>query len=332
MEYNVYIGLGSNVGEREKTIRAAFEAIKTTPHIRLVVVSSFYETSPWGNTDQPPFVNAAAKIKTSLPPDKLLSKLNDIEDKFGRERLEHWGKRTLDIDILHIEGVVCDTERLKLPHPYMLKRKFVLVPLDEIAATLKIGRRNIRQYLLACPDTGQVHKIIGSPRDFSMSIIACVDANWGIGKENRLLFDLPEDMALFRERTVGSIVVMGRKTMESLPGKKPLKSRYNLVLSRTLKSGNGFLFAEDIDGALKKIAQKRGARVFVIGGEEIFHEFMPYVGDAYITKVDAVTAADTFLPDLEEYDFVVETAENHVGRGGLQYESLYYKKQGGQSL
>ena len=142
-----YLSLGSNLGERGAIIRTAFEELSQLKNTELTRISSFYETAPWGETDQPFFVNAAAKILTSLTPPELLKAVLEIEKKLGRVRHEHWGQRNIDIDILHMDGVTCDTEKLTLPHPFMLKRRFVLVPLDEIAPFVEIGGKKIKQHL-----------------------------------------------------------------------------------------------------------------------------------------------------------------------------------------
>ena len=98
-----------------------------------------YETPPWGKLDQPPFINGAAAVETDMPPLELLAACQQIEKKLGRVRHEHWGARTIDIDLLYIPGVQLAEAELVLPHPYMLERSFVLVPLAEIAPELVLA-------------------------------------------------------------------------------------------------------------------------------------------------------------------------------------------------
>ncbi len=124
------IGLGANVGDAADAIRAAIahlEAIGT-----VVARSSLYATPPWGVTDQPPFVNAAALLETALVPLDLLRALKRIEEGMGRLPSYRWGPRAIDLDILAYEGVLMTTEELTLPHPRLAERAFALVPLAEI--------------------------------------------------------------------------------------------------------------------------------------------------------------------------------------------------------
>ena len=128
-----YVALGSNIGNREGHLCNAIELLAGLPDTSLVSVSSFYETAPVGYEDQDHFINAAALLETGLSPEGLLTSVLEIENLLGRVRTIHWGPRTIDIDLLLYEDMVIDTERLKVPHPLMHERAFVLVPLAEIA-------------------------------------------------------------------------------------------------------------------------------------------------------------------------------------------------------
>lgn len=142
--------------------------------------------------------------------------------------------------------------------------------------------------------------------DTLVNLIGAVDRNWGIGKDGRLLVSIPLDQKLFRQDTLGKIVVMGRKTFESLPGKRPLDGRLNIVLSRSKDfSPKGVYVTNSVEHTLSAIKQcmKRGFTekdVFVIGGEEIYRLFLPYCDTAHITQVDYEYEADTHMPDLSE--------------------------------
>lgn len=129
----VYIGLGSNVGERRETLRRALAELDA--HARLAVgrVSAFIETAPVGGPPQGPFINAAAELRTDLSPGELLRVLQGVEDRFGRRRTVRWGPRTLDFDVLLYGRHVVRTPELTIPHPLMPERRFVLEPLAEIA-------------------------------------------------------------------------------------------------------------------------------------------------------------------------------------------------------
>lgn len=135
-KYICYLSLGANLGDRLGTIRQAVEMLENTEKIHVKCVSSMYETPPWGKLDQPLFINGAAAVETDMAPLELLAACQRIEKKLGRVRHEHWGARTIDIDLLYIPGVQLAEAELVLPHPYMLERSFVLVPLAEIAPEL----------------------------------------------------------------------------------------------------------------------------------------------------------------------------------------------------
>lgn len=139
-KYICYLSLGANLGQREQTIRRALELLGAEEHIQVVAISSMYETPPWGKLDQPAFINAAAQIETTLEPLELLHTCQKIEKALGRVRHEHWGARTIDLDLLYIiqDGEILHIQNaeLNIPHPYMEERSFVLVPLAEISPEL----------------------------------------------------------------------------------------------------------------------------------------------------------------------------------------------------
>ena len=128
-----YLGLGSNVGDREEYIEQAVFLIGKINGVSILKRSSNAETDPEGKEDQPSFINAVLEIKTSLHPLKLLEELQNVESALGREREVEWGPRTIDIDILMYGNLVMSDERLQIPHPLMHERLFVLQPLKEIA-------------------------------------------------------------------------------------------------------------------------------------------------------------------------------------------------------
>ena len=141
------IGLGANLGDAAGTVRAALKALDALPGTQLHRASRLYATPAWGNEDQPPFVNAAAVIHTTLAPQPLLQALLALEQQFGRVRdpAVHWGPRALDLDLLLYGDRVVDLPELQVPHPYLHERAFVLVPLAEIAPDQRIpGHGRVR--------------------------------------------------------------------------------------------------------------------------------------------------------------------------------------------
>ncbi|THA00792.1 2-amino-4-hydroxy-6-hydroxymethyldihydropteridine diphosphokinase [Rodentibacter pneumotropicus] len=133
---DTYIALGSNLDTPINQLNSALQAIKNLPQTRFLAVSSFYQSKPLGPQDQPDYVNAVAKIETTLPPLSLLDELQRIENEQGRVRLRRWGERTLDLDILLYGNEIIQNERLTIPHYDMYNREFVIVPLLEITPDL----------------------------------------------------------------------------------------------------------------------------------------------------------------------------------------------------
>ena len=151
-EYECYLSVGSNLGDRAEYIRQAIEYVGASDKIQLNSVSSLYETPPWGNINQPSFLNGAFSLVSTISPQELLGLCQSVEQSLGRVRHEHWGPRTIDIDLLYIDGIRLNTPELVLPHPYMLERAFVLVPLVEIAPDLLIDGLSVKEHLTKLSD------------------------------------------------------------------------------------------------------------------------------------------------------------------------------------
>lgn len=128
-----YLGLGSNLGKRLGNIRSAVAALEQVPGIAVIKVSSIYETQPMGNINQPKYLNSVAEVETNLSASELLTSLQRIEKHMGRQRLQKWEPRIIDLDILYYDQLIVDTKELSIPHPELAKRAFVLIPLSEIA-------------------------------------------------------------------------------------------------------------------------------------------------------------------------------------------------------
>ena len=293
------MGIGGNLGDRIKNLRAAIEMIKKISGIELLKISSFYETEAWGLKNQPDFLNACVKISADLEPIKLLDELQKIEIELGRVRLEHWGARTIDIDILLIDNLKINSARLQIPHKFLFERDFVLIPLSEIFPELNFELHGDR-----------VKKIFGSPKDFKIKLVACVDKNFGLGYKNNLLFKIPQDLKNFRELTLKNTVIYGRKTLETFPDAKPLQGRRNIIFSRSIKKISDAEIVSSVSELFDKLnpAEKN----FVVGGAEIFSELLPYAEEIFLSVVNAEKQADVFFPKFED-EFKLIDEKKFVG-------------------
>ena len=157
----VYLLTGGNIGDRMGYLSKAKEAIKHSCG-KILQESSVYETAAWGLENQEAFLNQVLKIETSLGAEQLLASILQIEENLGRKRELKYGPRTIDIDILFFNDEVIDRQGLKIPHPQMQNRRFVLVPLNEIASTKihPLFHKTVSQLLTECPDPLTVNKFV----------------------------------------------------------------------------------------------------------------------------------------------------------------------------
>ena len=163
-----------------------------------------------------------------------------------------------------------------------------------------------------------------------MNIIAAVDKNWAIGNKGKLLLSLPSDMRFFRTATLGYPVVMGRKTLESLPGGKPLAERRNIVLSKTMEKQDGITVVQSIAALGRMDIDFR--RTYVIGGAEVYAALLPYCDYAFITKMEAEFEADVSFPNLDEAegwekaDVIYEFREKDIDAAIVKYYNMNPRK------
>lgn len=161
-----------------------------------------------------------------------------------------------------------------------------------------------------------------------MNLIVAVSENWGIGKGGQLLFSLPGDMKYFREKTQGKVVIMGRETLDSMPGGRPLKNRVNIVVTRN-KAFNreGAIVRFDIESVLQEAAKYPPEEVFVIGGQSVYERLLSECDTAYITRVDALAEADRFFPNLDVHpDWELSQQSEQQEENGLTYRFCIYRR------
>jgi len=157
----IFLGLGSNLGDREDYLAKARAGLIQTKIIFLVAASSIYETAPVGVINQPAFLNQVIEVRSELLPEELLDKALEIEQALGRDRRQRWGPRTIDIDLLCYGQRVIQSERLTLPHPEAHRRRFVLAPWAEIAPEFFLTslQKKIAELLAECEDHSLVRRV-----------------------------------------------------------------------------------------------------------------------------------------------------------------------------
>ncbi|MFI3200578.1 MAG: dihydrofolate reductase [Eubacteriales bacterium] len=165
-----------------------------------------------------------------------------------------------------------------------------------------------------------------------MNVIAAVDSNWAIGYQNKLLVSIPNDMKFFRSETKGKVVVLGRKTLETFPGKRPLEQRTNIILStdKTYEV-KGATVVHSVEELLEQLNQYPTEDIYIIGGTSVYELMLPYCNTAHITKIHHAYAADSYFPNLDHMEeWVVTRDSEEQTYFDLEYQFLQYEKRGNE--
>ena len=161
-----------------------------------------------------------------------------------------------------------------------------------------------------------------------MNLIVAVDNNWAIGNKNKLLVSIPNDMKHFREETTGKVVVLGRKTLDTFPQGQPLKNRTNIILSRNAKHEvKGAITVHSLEELLEELKKYDDGDVYVIGGDSVYKQLLPYCSVAHVTKIDHEYEADTYFPNLDldaEWEITADSDEQTYF--DLPYQFLKYER------
>ena len=167
-----------------------------------------------------------------------------------------------------------------------------------------------------------------SDRRIIMNLIVAADKNWGIGKDNKLLVSIPSDMKFFRQETMGKVVVMGRKNLESFPNGLPLKNRTNVVLTSDKNyQVKDAVIVHSIDEVLEELKKYDDDEIYVIGGGKVYEELLPYCDVAYVTKIDFAFEADTHFPNLDEdTEWEITAASDEQTYFDLEYTFVKYER------
>ncbi len=161
-----------------------------------------------------------------------------------------------------------------------------------------------------------------------MNLIVAADANWGIGKNNSLLVKIPADMKAFQQRTMGKVIAMGRKTLESFPGGMPLSGRTNIVLTRNpdyrVKGAQTVHSKEELLAELEAYPSRE---VYIVGGDSVYQQMLPFCDTAYVTKIDFAYEADSFFPNLDQKrEWEITASSEEQTYFDLEYTFLKYEK------
>ena len=161
-----------------------------------------------------------------------------------------------------------------------------------------------------------------------MNLIVAVDKNWGIGCNNKLLVSIPSDMKFFRETTTGKVVVLGRKTLETFPNGLPLKNRTNIVLTANKDfKAKGAIVCHSVEEVLEELKNYDSEDVYIIGGDSVYKQFLPYCDVAHVTKIDHAYAADRYFPNLDEMeDWVITADSDEQTYFDLEFTFVKYEK------
>ncbi|MBR3306414.1 MAG: dihydrofolate reductase [Lachnospiraceae bacterium] len=161
-----------------------------------------------------------------------------------------------------------------------------------------------------------------------MNIVVAVDKRWAIGNKGQLLVSIPKDHKNFRELTTGKVVVLGRKTLDTFPGKQPLKNRTNIILSRNPGfSVKDAVTVNSVEALLEELKKYPSEDVYIIGGDSVYRQLLPYCDTAIVTRIDHRYEADAFFPDLDKDEEWEQVSESDVETYfDLEYRFVTYKK------
>lgn len=161
-----------------------------------------------------------------------------------------------------------------------------------------------------------------------MNLIVAVDENWAIGNKNELLIRIPADMKMFRQETTGKVVVLGRKTLETFPNKAPLKDRTNIILSKDKSyQVKDATVVHSVEELLEELKQYESEQVYIIGGESVYRQLLPYCDTAHVTKIDRAYEADAYFPNLDsDPEWSITADSDEQSYFDTTYHFLKYEK------
>ncbi len=287
-----YLGLGSNIGNRIGYIRRSLVALSRLPKTKVTKVSSLYETEPYGKKEQPWFINIVVEVSTELSPLELFKKCKSIENKLGRQKREKWAEREIDIDILLYDEIIFSTPELQIPHPDMHNRRFVLIPLSEIAPNIihPVFKKSVSELLIECKDTT---KIIHIPEKIDLKNI------------------IEPEVKEIRYIAIEGVIGAGKTSLAKLLGERlnakvVLEQYYeNPFLEKFYENRERYAFQTQIFFLLSRYKQQMELHQI-----DLFHEYL--ITD-YIFDKDKIFAHINLKGDeLKLYEMLVGMLEKNI--------------------
>jgi 2-amino-4-hydroxy-6-hydroxymethyldihydropteridine diphosphokinase len=305
----VYIGLGSNIGDRVSHLRKAVHLLESMNALVVTQSSAIYENRAIGIEDGNDFCNAVIEGFTDMSPLELLDCCQLIEQKMGRIKTDVWTNRIIDLDILWYEDYSASEAKLSIPHPDILKRDFVLKPLVSINPHLRIKNATHDDeaiHFLKALDTSGLSQIESLLWPLCrINQIVAISENYVIGKDGILPWSIKEDWKIFLRKTKNGILIMGRLSFQEMI-KEPDwdNARSYIVLShQSPKLEHPQVnHASSLEEAVL-IAESSGKPIWICGGESIYEDSLSLTGAIHLTRIYRAYEGDTFFPKFEESGF-----------------------------
>lgn len=298
-----FLALGSNLGDRLSHLKQAIFLLESYNALIVTSASQIYENRAVGIEGGHDFYNAVIEVYTSLSPEVLLDACQKVESEMGRQRADVWLNRTVDIDLLYIDGVSINSERLVIPHPEILTRDFVLKPFSELNSDIKIQGKSICEHLkgIDLSAMSRVDSILYPSAQINQ--IVAVDQNHVIGVNGQLPWSIPEDWTIFLGKTKKGLLLMGRTSfLEMIKEPDWDKDRDYIVItaSEPFMSHESVSFVNSVEEAMHR-AKLSGKTVWICGGASIYASTFSDTDALYLTRIHGSFAGDTYFPEFKEF-------------------------------
>jgi 2-amino-4-hydroxy-6-hydroxymethyldihydropteridine diphosphokinase len=293
-----YLAIGSNLGDRLANMREALRQLEAPGDLLVLQAGRIYENRAIGMGEAAPFLNTVIEVKTALEPEVLLERCLRVEDQLGRVRTGVWAPRTLDLDVLLYDDLRMESATLRLPHPSMLERDFVMLPLRDVATVRVLAGMRVadRAKALESEELSCLSERIWTNPQVRM--IAAVASNRVIGKDGHLPWSIAEDWELFLKKTLGGILIMGRLSFMEMvkePTWKQDRTYWVVTSQPELVVGYGVVAVAALSEALEA-TQGLKQPIWICGGSSIYAEGLNCADQLHLTRVEGDFVGDTYFP------------------------------------